>query len=159
MGTSGSTLQTAARNAAASVSGVVDGDERAGNGVELLDHHLVADSRPGREEVHALLAGELLDPTILVEVLRRRVLDVVIEDEHRLARIVDPRSADRPELLHHGRRVVVGHHVARPDRHEVAGAQCAPRGALGEVSAGDLLDDGLAHGCLSDPTRSARRRR
>ena len=58
----------------------------------------------------------------LAEVLRRGVLNVVIDGEHRLARIVNRRRADLLELRDDRAGVVVRHHVLGADRDEVAGA-------------------------------------
>ena len=113
--------------------------------MELLDHHLVADARARRIEVDALFAGEGLDRAVLGQVFLAPVLDVVVQGEDGLARLVDPLRADGLELLHHGRGVVVRHHVARTHAEEITRAQGTPLGPLGHVRLRDLLDDGLTH--------------
>jgi hypothetical protein len=105
----------------------------------------VTDAGAGGVEVDAVLSGEGLDLAVLAEILLARVLDVMVEREHRLCRVGHARRADPFELRHHGRCVVVSHHVVRSDREEVPGAQGAVR-SFGHVRLSDLLDDSLTHG-------------
>jgi hypothetical protein len=58
---------------------------------------LVADAAAGGEEVDGVLAGEALDVGVLPEVLLALVLDVVIEGEDGLSRIVDRAGANIAE--------------------------------------------------------------
>ncbi len=121
-------------------------DERARQHVALLDHDLVADASARRVEVDAMLARKLLHATILGQVRLVSILDIVIGGEDRLLRVVDSLGADGLELLHHGRGVVVRHHVIRADGEEVSGAQ-GTVWSLGHVGLRDLFNDGLRHGC------------
>jgi hypothetical protein len=86
----------------------------------LLDHQLVTDAGPGREERHPLVVGELLDAPVLGQVFFTGVLDIVVEREDRLRRIGDPFRSDGPELGHDRAGVVVGHDVERPHGDHVA---------------------------------------
>ena len=104
----------------------------------------MADARPRRVEVHALLRGERLNVPVFPEVGLRRVLDVVVKSKDRLPGVADGSRADRGELLHHRRGVVMGHHVPRPKRDHVPGPEGAV-GSLHQVCLGDPLDGGLGH--------------
>ncbi len=126
--------------------GIRSHDQGAGPGVTLLDHHLVADSPPGRVKVDSVEACEGLDGGVLGLVFLGEVLDVVVESEDRLPWVVDAGRAEGGELRHHSRRIVVGHDVPWPHRHIVAGGH-RPTGIFsGEVALNDFLDEILSHG-------------
>ena len=121
---------------------------------------VVADARARGVEVDGVLAGELLDLGVLAQVLRRLVLDVVVDGEDGLARIVDLRRADLLELGDHGGGVVMGHHVPGTDGHEIAGAHGLPGLEAHGVAGGDLLDEGqrrFGHGPASYRERGGSR--
>ncbi len=94
-------------------------DQRAGNDVALLHHHLMRNAGAGRVEIDAVLARERLDLGVLPQILRRDILNVVIDGEHRLRRIRDRRRANLLELRHDRAGVVVRHHMARTNRDEI----------------------------------------
>ena len=96
-------------------------------------------------EVDSLLPGEGFDRGVLRQVGWRLVLDIVIEDEDRLAGILHPRRTDGAELLHHRRGVVVGHDVPGSNREKIPGTQRPVPWPVGHVPLGDLLDHGLCH--------------
>ncbi len=89
--------------------------ERAGDDVTLFDHHLVRNSGAGRIKIDPVLARERFDLGVLLQILRRGVLNVVVDREHRLRRIGNLRRADLLELWNHRAGVVMRHHMARPD--------------------------------------------
>ena len=66
-------------------------------------------------EIDSVFLGEGFNGAIFLQVGLVAILDVVIEGEDELLRIVDLLGADRFELAHHGRRVVVSHGVKRAD--------------------------------------------
>jgi len=111
----------------------------------VLEHQLVADAGAGGMEDHALVGGELLDLRVLGQVRLARVLDVVVQGEDRLPRIVHPARAELLELQQHRRGVVVGHDVVGDQGDEVSGVQFGARGQIHGVGLGDLFDDGLGH--------------
>jgi len=108
----------------------------------------MADAGTGRVEIHAFLGCEGLDLAILGEVGLRLVLDIVIESENRLVRVVDMIGTYGAKLLHDRGGVVVSHHVPRFQGYNIAGAQRAIR-ALRYVALGNLLDDRLTHAANS----------
>jgi hypothetical protein len=73
-----------------------------------------------------------------------RVLDVVIGCEHWLRRIMDRPRANRLELLHHRRGIVMRHHMIGPDRQKITRAQWTA-GPFGHVSLRNLLNNCLPH--------------
>ena len=126
-------------------------DHRAREHEALLAQDLVGDSTAGRVELDAVLTREVLDTPVLAEILLALVLDVVVHREDRLARVADARGADRTELRHHGRRVVVCHHVHRAHGEEVAGAdELRPPvdREIDGVGLRDLLDEILSQGSV-----------
>lgn len=68
---------------------VAGNGEGVGEGVALFDEDLVANAAAGGVEVDGMLAGESLYGGVLGEVLGGLVLDVVVESEYKLFRIVD----------------------------------------------------------------------
>ena len=107
----------------------------------------MADARAGGIEVDAVIFCEGFDGPVLFLVSFVFILDVVVEGEDQLLRIMDLLCADAFEFAHDRRGVVVRHHVVRADGDEVTGAQRA-LGALGEVSLRDFFNDGLRHKLL-----------
>jgi hypothetical protein len=91
-----------------------------------------------------LLSGEGLNRAIFIQVYDIVILNVVVEGEHELFRLTDLLGADRLELRHHGRGVVMRQNVEGPDRKKVSGAQRAVR-PFRHVSLRDLFDNGLRH--------------
>ena len=71
---------------------------RAGNDVTLFHHHLVRNAGARRIKIDAVLVRERFDLRVLRQILRRSVLDVVIDREDRLRRIRDRGCADLLEL-------------------------------------------------------------
>src|SRR4029077_17310931 len=90
-------------------------------------------------------AGERFNLGVLLQILRRDILNVVIDREHRLCRIRDCRGTDLLELWNHGTGVVVRHHMERTDRNEIAGAHHSSRGESISVSCSNLLDERETH--------------
>ena len=96
---------------------------------------------PGRVKIDAVLGGERLDLGVLLQVLRRDILDVVIDGEDRLRRIRDRRRADLLELWNHRAGVVMRHDMARPNRNEISRAHDSARGESISMSCGNFLDE------------------
>ena len=115
--------------------------------VPLLDHHLVGDAPTRGVIVHPVLGRERADLGVLAQVLGSRVLDIVIDREHRLLGPSHPPvpARDRVELPDHRARVVVGHQVLGADGHEIAGVDGSAAQAPGRVGVHDLLYGGLRH--------------
>ena len=113
----------------------------------MLDHDLMADTRPGRVEIDAMLARKRFDPGVLAEVLRRRVLDVVIDRKNGLGWVENVCRTDRLEFAHHRRRIVVRHNVLGADVEKIAGVGPLPRleRSWGCVASDDFLDKRLWH--------------
>ena len=65
---------------------------------------------------------ERFDLRVLLQILRRDVLNVVIDREYRLRWIRDLRRADLLELRNHRAGVVMRHDMARPNRDKIARA-------------------------------------
>ena len=73
--------------------------------------------------------GERFDLRVLLQILRRDILNVVIDGEYRLRWIRDLRRADLLKLWNHRAGVVMRHHMARPNRDEIARAHDRLRGS------------------------------
>src|SRR5437667_11175827 len=73
-----------------------------------------------RVKIDVVLARELLDVRVLLQILWRNILNVVVDGEHRLRRIGDRRRADLLELWDHRTGVVMRHDMARTNRNEIA---------------------------------------
>ena len=67
----------------------------------------MADAAAGGEEVDVVILRKPLDRRVLLHVGRTVVLDVVVEREDGLTRIVDLAGADRGELRDDGAGIVV----------------------------------------------------
>src|SRR5437868_10193106 len=91
-------------------------------------------------KIDAMLAGECFDLRVLLEVLRRDILNVVINGEYRLRRIRDGRSADLFELWNYCAGVVMGHDMARPNRNKIARAHDRARSKSIRMTCGNLLN-------------------
>src|SRR5207253_777006 len=115
-----------------------------GNDVPALHHDLVTDTRARGIEVDAMLFGEGFDSAIFFQVRVVAVLDVVVESEHNLVRVVNFFCADTLELAHHRGGVVMGHHAMRADGNEVSSTK-GPPGSFGKMRLSDLFNDGLRH--------------
>src|SRR2546430_16167646 len=94
----------------------------ARNNIALLHHHLVRDTGARRIKIDAVLASELLDGGVFLQVFWRDVLNIMIDGEHWLRRICDRRRSNLLELRDHRAGVVVRHHMARPNGDEIAAA-------------------------------------
>jgi len=68
---------------------------------------------PAGVKIDAVFASKLLDVCILLQILRRNVLNIVIDGEHRLRWIGDCRRADLFELGNYCAGVVVRHDMPR----------------------------------------------
>jgi hypothetical protein len=68
--------------------------ERVRERVALFDEDLVANASAGGIEVYAMRPCEGLDGRVLLEVLRRSVLDVMVKREYRLTGIMYIGRAD-----------------------------------------------------------------
>lgn len=66
--------------------------------VSLFYHQLMPDALSGAEKPYPLLLGEGLDLLVFLKIRFALVLDVVVEGEHHLARVVDLRSANGHKL-------------------------------------------------------------
>ena len=89
--------------------------------------------------------GERFDLGVFLQILRRDILNVVIDREHRLRRIRDRGRADLLELWNHGAGVVMRHDMARTNRNEISGAHDGSRRKSISVSCGNFLDEREAH--------------
>ena len=90
--------------------------ERIRPRIAFFDHDLMADAAPCRIKVDPVLLGKRFDLAVLGEIIRRRILNVVIQCEHRLARIGNLLRADALELGNDRAGVVMRHHVRGTDR-------------------------------------------
>ena len=89
--------------------------------------------------------GERFDLGVLLQILRRDILNVVIDGEDRLRRIRDRRRADLLKLRNHRAGIVMRHHMTRPNRNEISRADHGSRGESVSVSRGNFLDEREAH--------------
>jgi hypothetical protein len=71
--------------------------QEMGKGIALLNHDLVSDTSPGGVKVDPIRMGESFDLGIFLQVLGRLVLDVVVEREDWLTRVVNFAGTDRLE--------------------------------------------------------------
>src|SRR3984893_15538930 len=91
--------------------------------------------------VDAVLAGERFDLGVLLQILRRNVLNVVVDGEHRLRRIRNRGGADLLELWDHRAGVVMRHHMSRANRNEISRVHYSSRRESISMSRGNLLDE------------------
>jgi hypothetical protein len=117
----------------------------AGNDIALFHHYLVRNARACRVKIDAVLARERFDICVLFQILRRNILNVVVDGEHRLRRIGDRRRADLLELWNHRAGVVMCHDVTRPNRDKVATPHHRIRSEPVSMPSGNLLNQGEAH--------------
>lgn len=78
------------------------------------------DSATGGEEVDVVVLGEPFDRRVLLQIRWSHVLDIMVEREDGLARVVDLRRADRGEFGDDRARVVVSglcEHGERAETH------------------------------------------
>ena len=92
-----------------------------------------------------MLASERFDPGVLLQILRRNILNVVIDGEHRLRRIRNRSRADLFELGNHSAGVVVRHDMTRANRNEIAGADHRSRSQSVSVTRSNLLNERETH--------------
>ena len=111
----------------------------------MFHHHLMRDTGARWIEIDAVLFRERLDLGVLLQILRRDVLNVVIDREDRLRRIRDHGGADLLKLWNHRAGVVVRHDMARTNRNEIPGAHHGSRGESISVSRGNFLNKREAH--------------
>ena len=102
-------------------------------------------ARARRVIIDPLLAGKRFDFGVLLQILRCRVLNVVIDRENRLPRIRDRRRADLLELRHDRGGVVVRHDMARPNRNEISRAHHGSRREPIGMSRRNFFDERKAH--------------
>ena len=96
-------------------------------------------------KIDAVLASERFDLRILFQILRRCILNVVIDGEDRLRRIGDCRRTNLLELRDHRAGVVMCHHVTRTNGNKIAGAYNRVRSESISVACDNLLDERQAH--------------
>src|SRR5450432_3401142 len=99
----------------------------------------------GRVIIDPVFACERLNLGVLLEVLRRDILNVVIDGEDRLRRIGNRGGSDLLELWNHGAGVVMRHHMARPNRDEISRAHDCTRSEPIRMPCGNFLDEREAH--------------
>src|SRR6266508_1020452 len=86
--------------------------------------------------VDAVFAGERFDLGVLLQILRRDILNVVIDGEHGLRRIGDRGRADLLELWHH---------LARANRNKISGRHDRARSQSISVACRNLFNEREAH--------------
>ena len=118
--------------------------KRSRHDISALNHDLVADARAGRIEIYPVLLREGFNRAVFLQIGFVVILYVVVQGENELPWNTYLLRADRLELAHDSRRVVVRHYVKWPDGNEIAGA---PRslGTIGEVGLSNLFDNCLGH--------------
>jgi hypothetical protein len=89
--------------------------------------------------------GERFDLRVLLQILRRDVLNVMIDGEYRLRWIRDLRRTDLLKLWNHRAGVVVRHHMARPNRDEIARAHDRTGSQSVSVSRRNLFNQRETH--------------
>src|SRR6266496_3554510 len=77
-------------------------------------------ARTWRIKIDAVLAGERFDLRVLRQILRRSILDVMIDGKDWLRWICDASRPDLLELWDYRAGVVVCHHVTRTNGDEIA---------------------------------------
>ena len=75
----------------------------------LFYYDLISDPPSRRIKAEAMFSSECLYLGIFVQIGRAGVLNVVIQTDNGLLRIVNPCGSHRPELMRHRRSVVVSH--------------------------------------------------
>ncbi len=99
----------------------------------------------GRVKIHALFASERFDFGVLLQILRRDVLNVVIDRENRLRGVRNRRRPDLLELWHHRGGVVMRHDMTRPNRNEISGVHLrADRDSI-RMPRCNFFDEGETH--------------
>src|SRR6266508_1834162 len=95
--------------------------------------------------VDAVFAGERFDLGVLLQILRRDILNVVIDGEHGLRRIGDRGRADLLELWNHRAGVVMCHHMARANRNKISSRHDRARSQSISVACRNLFNEREAH--------------
>src|ERR1700681_1837990 len=98
-----------------------------------------------RIKIDAVFGGELLDLSVFLQILRRDILNVVINREDRLRRIGNRGRADLLELRDNRAGVVMRHDMARTNRNEITGSHHRSRGETISVPRGNLLNERETH--------------
>src|SRR6266404_4900069 len=98
-----------------------------------------------RVKIDAVLPAERFYLGVFLEILRRDILNVVIDCENRLRRIGDGGGADLFELWNYCAGIVVRHHVTRANRNEISCAYDRARSKSVSVSCGNFLDERETH--------------
>ncbi len=98
-----------------------------------------------RIKVDAMFVGECFDPGVLFQILRRDILNVVIDGEHWLRLICDARRTDLLELRNHRAGIVMRHHMTRTNRNKIARAHHRTGGEPVSMSSGNFFDKREAH--------------
>jgi hypothetical protein len=99
----------------------------------------------GWVKVDAVFVRERFDLGVLLQILRRDVLNVVIDREHGLRRIRDRRCSDLLELRNYGAGVVVRHHMTRANRDKIAASHHRAGSESIRMSCRNLLNQSQAH--------------
>src|SRR6266481_7446396 len=102
-----------------------------------------------RVKIDAVLPAERFYLGVFLEILRRDILNVVIDCENRLRRIGDGGGADLFELWNYCAGIVVRHHVTRANRNEISGAHDSFRREAVSVTCSNLFYERQAHNRLS----------
>src|SRR5437868_15067406 len=80
----------------------------------------MGDASARRVKIDPMFPGEGIDFGVLLQILRRDILNIMIDGEDRLRWIRDLRRADLPKLWNNRAGVIMRHHMTRPNRHEFA---------------------------------------
>src|SRR4030095_15973340 len=114
-------------------------DHRARNNVALFHHYLMRNAGARGVKIDSVFTRERFNLRVLLQILRRDILNVVIDGEDRLRWICDLRRADLLKLWNHRAGVVMRHHMTRPNRDEIPGAHNRARSKSVSVSRSYLL--------------------
>ena len=106
----------------------------------------MADAPPGGIGGHAVGLGELRDGLVLGLVVLAQILDVVVEREHGLLRVLHPGHAQTLEFAHDRAGVVVGHDVVGYQGDVIPAMDFLAGVEADGVGLHDFFDDGLGHG-------------
>ena len=120
-------------------------DHGTRDNVTLFHHHLMRNTSAGWIEIDPVFRGESFDLCVFRQIFRRRILDVVIDGEHRLRRIGDGGCPNLLEFRNHRAGVVMRHHVARANRNEIAAAHLCSGSKSIRMTRRNLLDKCKSH--------------
>src|SRR5205823_11332603 len=98
-----------------------------------------------RIKIDAVLAGKRFNLGVLLQILRRDILNVVIDGEYRLRWVRDRGRADLLELWDHRAGVVMRHHMTRANRNKIACPHHRIRSEPISMPCGNFLDECEAH--------------